>query len=109
MDERGNEQGAGPSKAGGVLLAGLEAAVEREAITTARSDVYGGAGWIVFGLLIVVASLRMDRFTSMGASLYMMPGFVPGIPGVPSGIPGNVMPMICGFSESKRLTTSIGI
>lgn len=79
MDERGNEQGAGPSEAGAVLLAGLEAAVEREAITTARSDLYGGAGWIVFGLLIIAASLRMDRFTSQGATLYTMPGFVPGI------------------------------
>jgi hypothetical protein len=46
---------------------------------SARSDLYGGAAWIVFGLLIVVASLRMERFTAMGASLYTMPGFVPGL------------------------------
>lgn len=48
---------------------------------TARSDLLGGAGWIFFGLLIVVESLRMDRFTSMGAELYTMPGFVPGMIG----------------------------
>lgn len=48
---------------------------------TARSDLLGGAGWILFGVLIVVESLRMDRFTSMGAELYTMPGFVPGMIG----------------------------
>lgn len=45
----------------------------------ARSDLWGGAGWIAFGLLIVAESLRMDRFTAMGAVVYSMPGFVPGI------------------------------
>jgi hypothetical protein len=49
--------------------------------TTARSDIWGGAAWLVFGLLIVVASLRMERFESMGAQIYAMPGFVPGLLG----------------------------
>ncbi|HUG21635.1 MAG TPA: tripartite tricarboxylate transporter TctB family protein [Albitalea sp.] len=44
-----------------------------------RSDLFGGAAWIVFGLLIVAESLRMDRFTAMGATLYTMPGLVPGL------------------------------
>ena len=48
---------------------------------TARSDLWGGAGWVLFGLLIVAGSLRMDRFESMGAQLYAMPGFVPGLLG----------------------------
>lgn len=48
---------------------------------TARSDLLGGAGWAFFGVLIVVESLRMDRFTAMGAELYTMPGFVPGMIG----------------------------
>lgn len=48
---------------------------------TARSDLLGGAGWMVFGLLILAESLRMDRFTQMGATLYTMPGFVPGMIG----------------------------
>ena len=53
-----------------------------EGVDSARSDLRGGAGWIGFGLLIVAESLRMDRFTSMGAVLYTMPGFVPGMIGV---------------------------
>jgi putative tricarboxylic transport membrane protein len=48
---------------------------------SARSDLLGGLVWVAFGLLIVMEALRMDRFTSMGASVYTMPGFVPGIIG----------------------------
>lgn len=48
---------------------------------TARSDLWGGAGWVVFGLAIVIGSIRMERFESMGAQLYTMPGFVPGMIG----------------------------
>jgi FtsH-binding integral membrane protein len=52
-----------------------------ESGSTARSDLLGGAGWVAFGLWIVVEALRMDRFKSMGASVYTMPGFVPGMIG----------------------------
>lgn len=45
------------------------------------SDILGGAGWAAFGALIVAESLRMERFTSMGANLYTMPGLVPGLIG----------------------------
>jgi hypothetical protein len=48
---------------------------------TARSDLIGGAGWVVFGLAILAEALRMDRFANMGATLYTMPGFVPGLLG----------------------------
>lgn len=44
---------------------------------TARSDLGGGVGWVLFGLAILVASWRMDRFESMGATVYTAPGFVP--------------------------------
>lgn len=45
----------------------------------ARSDLAGGAGWMVFGLVILVASWRMDRFEAMGATAYTAPGLVPGL------------------------------
>jgi Tripartite tricarboxylate transporter TctB family len=48
---------------------------------SSRSDLLGGAAWLAFGTLILGESFRMDRFTKMGASLYTMPGFVPGILG----------------------------
>ena len=47
-----------------------------------RSDLAGGAGWMVFGLVIVVASWRMERFEQMGATVYMAPGLVPGLFGL---------------------------
>ena len=67
---------------------------------TARSDLLGGAGWAGFGLLIVTEALRMDRFTSMGASLYTMPGFVPGIIGSVIVLLGAVL-MLRGWRRSK--------
>jgi hypothetical protein len=44
-----------------------------------RSDLAGGAGWMVFGLVILVAAWRMDRFEAMGATAYTAPGLVPGL------------------------------
>jgi len=67
---------------------------------TARSDLFGGAGWMGFGLLIVTEALRMDRFTSMGATLYTMPGFVPGMIGSLIVLLGAVL-MLRGWRRSK--------
>lgn len=53
-----------------------------ESGNTARTDLWGGAGWMAFGLWILTEALRMDRFKAMGASVYTMPGFVPGMSGV---------------------------
>jgi hypothetical protein len=49
---------------------------------TQRSDLAGGAGWMVFGLVILAAAWRMDRFDQMGATIYTAPGLVPGIFGL---------------------------
>ncbi|MBL0918122.1 MAG: tripartite tricarboxylate transporter TctB family protein [Hydrogenophaga sp.] len=58
---------------------------------TARSDLWGGAGWVGFGLLIVAESFRMERFESMGAQLYAMPGFVPSLIGGAIALLGVVL------------------
>ena len=50
-----------------------------KSVNALRSDLRGGFGWAVFGLAILIESLRMDRFTAMGGTLYTMPGLVPGI------------------------------
>lgn len=44
-------------------------------------DVLGGAGWMAFGAAVCVGAWRMDRFDTMGATLYTMPGFMPGLVG----------------------------
>mgnify|MGYP003562699033 FL=1 len=37
--------------------------------------------WMAFGLAVMIASWRMDRLESQGATLYTAPGLVPGILG----------------------------
>jgi Tripartite tricarboxylate transporter TctB family len=68
---------------------------------SARSDLCGGAGWVGLGLLILGESLRMDRFTAMGAQLYTMPGFVPGLLGAVILLLGLVL-MLRGWRRSAR-------
>ncbi len=57
----------------------------------ARSDLGGGMGWMAFGLVILVASWRMDRFEAMGATVYTAPGFVPAIFGFSLVLLGAVL------------------
>jgi hypothetical protein len=45
----------------------------------ARADLRGGMGWMAFGGLILAASWRMDRYESMGGTIYTAPGLVPGL------------------------------
>lgn len=71
--------------------------------TSARADLWGGAGWAGFGLLIVAASMRMERFESMGAQLYTMPGFVPGMLGGVLVLLGMVL-VLRGWRRSLRGT-----
>ncbi|MBT9462739.1 tripartite tricarboxylate transporter TctB family protein [Hydrogenophaga sp.] len=71
--------------------------------TSARSDLWGGAGWAGFGLLIVVLAWRMERFESMGAELYTMPGFVPGMLGGVLLLLGTVL-MLRSWHRSRQQT-----
>jgi uncharacterized membrane protein YhaH (DUF805 family) len=72
---------------------------------TARSDLWGGAGWVVFGLLILAGSVRMERFESMGAQLYTMPGFVPGMIGGLVALLGLVL-MLRGWMRRSADTAA---
>jgi hypothetical protein len=73
---------------------------------TARSDLWGGAGWVGLGLLIVAGSLRMDRFESMGAQLYAMPGFVPGMIGGLVAALGLVLMLRGGLRRARETTAA---
>jgi hypothetical protein len=57
----------------------------------ARSDLVGGVGWVVFGLAILAASWQMDRFESMGATVYTAPGFVPALFGLTLVVQGLLL------------------
>lgn len=69
---------------------------------TTRSDIWGGVGWVTFGSVILVEALRMDRFTSMGATVYTMPGFVPGM----IGVVVMVLGLVLALRGWRRLKTS---
>lgn len=42
-----------------------------------NADTLSGVGWIVFGAIVVVLSLMMDRREHLGATFLTGPGFVP--------------------------------
>ena len=73
---------------------------------TTRSDIWGGVAWVTFGSVILVEALRMDRFTSMGATVYTMPGFVPGMIGVVVMVLGLVL-ALRGWRRLKTSSSSL--
>ena len=83
----------------------------------ARSDLGGGVGWMVFGLVILGASWRMDRFEAMGATVYTAPGFVPAMFGFALVLLGAVLacrgwsvrPAADGSSGEPLLNRRIGL
>ena len=71
------------SRIPGVRLSDPDAPVEMtDQPPASRADRFGGAAWVAFGLAMLVGAWRMDRFESMGASLYTAPGLVPGVYGL---------------------------
>jgi hypothetical protein len=46
---------------------------------SARTDLLSAGVWIAFGLATAVGAWRMDRLAEQGATLYVAPGFVPGL------------------------------
>jgi hypothetical protein len=53
---------------------------------TPFADLLTGVAWLALAAAIVVASWRMDRLTHLGATLYTLPGLVPGMLGAAIGL-----------------------
>jgi hypothetical protein len=58
---------------------------------SARADFFGGLAWIAFGVVVGIASWRMDRLERMGVSFFTAPGLVPGVLGILLAICGAVL------------------
>lgn len=50
------------------------------------ADLLTGAAWFVLAAAIVIGSWRMDRLEHLGATLYTLPGLVPGMLGAIIGL-----------------------
>ena len=53
-----------------------------QAQALAASDLRGACAWMVFGIAVLVASLRMDRLENQGANPYTVPGLLPALLGI---------------------------
>ncbi len=71
-------------------------------ITHASTDLRGGLLWIALGAAVLIASARMDRFESMGGSVYTAPGLVPGLFGIALLLLGL---LLCWRSRARRGTS----
>lgn len=54
---------------------------DAEAPIHPRSDLWDGAGWIAFGVAILVGSLLMDRLEKQNINPYTIPGLLPALLG----------------------------
>jgi hypothetical protein len=68
-----------------------------------RADFVSAFVWIAFGLTVVIASWRMDRMESQGATLYTAPGLVPGILGAILVLLGALLAVRAARAGGHRL------
>jgi hypothetical protein len=59
--------------------------------TSPRDDVIGGLLWMLLGLVILIASWRMDRLEAQDINPYTIPGLVPGLLGLGMMFFGTLM------------------
>ena len=62
-----------------------------EAAPSPRADLHDAVGWIVLGLVVVLASWRMDRLEDQHINPLTVPGLVPGLLGVGMMILGVIV------------------
>jgi len=56
-----------------------------------RSDLKDAAGWIVFGVAVLVGSLTMDRLEQQNINPLTVPGLLPGLLGIAMILLGSIM------------------
>jgi len=53
-----------------------------QARSLAVTDLRAAAGWLAFGVVVLVGSIRMDRLESQNINPYTVPGLLPGLLGI---------------------------
>ena len=67
------------------------AAPPSEAVASPRADLHDAIGWVVLGVAVVIASLRMDRLADQHINPLTAPGLVPGLLGIGMVIIGAIL------------------
>lgn len=58
---------------------------------SAFADLLAGAAWLLLAVAIIAGSWQMDRLTHLQATIYTMPGLVPGLLGTAIGIASIIL------------------
>lgn len=64
---------------------------------SARADLKAGVIWMLFGIAVLVGSIRMDRLESQDINPYTVPGLLPGLLGIVTTLLGFLL-----FTRSLR-------
>lgn len=62
-----------------------------EAAPTPRADLHDAAGWVIFGLAIIIVSWNMSRLEDQHINPLTIPGLVPGLLGAGMVIVGTIL------------------
>ncbi|MEO7129183.1 MAG: tripartite tricarboxylate transporter TctB family protein [Rhodoferax sp.] len=66
-------------------------AIDSNAEASPRADLHDAIGWVILGLLVVIASLRMSRLEDRHINPLTVPGLVPGLLGAAMVIVGTIL------------------
>ena len=58
---------------------------------SARADLKAGVIWMLFGIAVLVGSIRMDRLESQDINPYTVPGLLPGLLGIVTTLLGFLL------------------
>lgn len=82
-----------------------------DAPASPRADLHDAIGWIVFGLVVTIASWRMDRLVDQHINPVTVPGLVPGLLGLGMMLIGAIMSVRSwqrgALHEPKVQTTAV--
>ena len=74
-------------------------AAQPEQLQSPHADLRQSIGWMVFGLIVIVLSWRMDRLERQDINPYTVPGLLPGCLGIAVVLFGSLM----GWRSWRRL------
>jgi hypothetical protein len=78
-----------------------------ESAASPRADLHDAIGWFVFGLAVLVGSLRMDRLADQHINPLTVPGLLPGLLGIGMMIVGAILGLRSWRHGARRATAPV--